>query len=603
METRRGRFFGTGRSVAHPLLVERGEPDAGPILDDRPIAALLATLEIPAHGERTVVVILGQADDRKQAEAVIGKYQDVGAARAALAGTRRWWLSLMDTLQVQTNQPQFDRYLDWLKYQALAERIWARRGFYQASGAFGFRDQLQDSVNLIWMDPAVARRQILLHASQQFVEGDVVHWFHRLQDGRTGFVGRTHASDNLLWLAWGVVEYVGATGDDSLLDEMTPYLEAEQPFEPLPAGKHGIGFDPLRSPREDTVYRHGMKAIDLVLDQRMGSHGLPLMGTGDWNDGMNRVGEAGRGESVWLGWFLHATLTAFAPLATARGAGELAARWLARAGALRDALADAGWDGEWYRRGYFDDGTPLGSAGNAECAIDAIAQSWSVLSGAADPARAAQAMDALEARLIRRDDGLALLFAPPFDRSPVDPGYIKGYPPGIRENGGQYTHAATWSVLAFAQMGDGDRAAKLFALLNPVNHSRTRSGANRYRVEPYVVAADVYSVAPHVGRGGWTWYTGSAGWMYRAGLESILGLRRHGASFEVDPCVPASWPEYAITWRVGRTTYEIVVGNPDRVCRGVATAGMDGAPVDHRAIPLVDDGGVHRVRLVLGATG
>ena len=309
VETSRGRFFGDARGVAHPYLVEHGEPAPSPTRDDRPIAAFLTELEIPAHGERVVVVVMGQADDRDRAVAVIRKYRDEGTAQAALEETRRWWSSLMDTVTVETTSPEFDRYLDWLKYQALAERIWARRGFYQASGAYGFRDQLQDSVNLIWMDPVLARRQILLHASQQFPEGDVVHWFHRLQDGRTGFVGRTHASDNLLWLAWAVVEYLGATGDETLLDERTPYLESDLPFEPLPAGKGGMGFDPLRSSREDSVYRHCLRAIDLVLDRRMGIHGLPLMGTGDWNDGLDEIGSEGKGESVWLGLFLHYILS------------------------------------------------------------------------------------------------------------------------------------------------------------------------------------------------------------------------------------------------------------------------------------------------------
>ncbi len=316
--TMRGQFFGEGRDVGRPYFVEHARRAPGPIRDERPVAAFLAELEIPAQGERTVVVVLGQADDAGQAEEILRRYREPmpvddtrskAAAEVSLAETRRWWSGMMETISVETTHEEFDRYLPWLRYQALAERIWARRGFYQASGAFGFRDQLQDSVNLLWMDPTIARRQILIHAAQQFPEGDVVHWFHMLQDGRTGFVGRTHASDNLLWLPWAVVEYLGATGDDSLLDERVPYLESDLPFEPLPAGKAGMGFDPLRSSREESVYLHCLRAIDLVLDERMGVHGLPLMGTGDWNDGLDEIGSEGKGESVWLGLFLYYILT------------------------------------------------------------------------------------------------------------------------------------------------------------------------------------------------------------------------------------------------------------------------------------------------------
>jgi cyclic beta-1,2-glucan synthetase len=346
-----------------------------------------------------------------------------------------------------------------------------------------------------------------------------------------------------------------------------------------------------------TLYEHCVRAIERGLT--IGLHGLPLIGTGDWNDGMNRVGHQGRGESVWLGWFLTRILRDFAPIAAARGDAERAVRWRSERDRLIATLEQA-WDGEWYRRAYFDDGTPLGSAQSEECRVDSLAQSWAVLSGSVPPARGERAMDAVRAHLVRREAGVIQLLTPPFDQSSLDPGYIKGYLPGVRENGGQYTQAALWTVMAIAQLGHGDEAVELFHMLNPINHGRTRADIERYKVEPYVIAADVYAHPAHMGRGGWTWYTGSAAWMYRLGLESILGLRRRGRSFSVSPCVPAPWEGFVVRWRYGRSDYEIAVENPERRNRGVAEAMLDGEPVDTRSIPLVDDGEPHRVRVVMG---
>jgi cyclic beta-1,2-glucan synthetase len=387
---------------------------------------------------------------------------------------------------------------------------------------------------------------------------------------------------------------VSTVGDDTVLDERVPFLESP-PLQPDELERYEL---PRTSSESATLFEHARRAIDRSL--KYGLHGLPFIGTGDWNDGMNRVGHLGRGESVWLGWFLNSVLELFAPLCDQRGLSEVAtryrneARWLA-------GMLDLSWDGNWYRRAYFDDETPLGSVQNEECRIDSLTQSWAVLAGSGDARRAALAMDAVRAHLVRRDARLVLLLTPPFDRAALDPGYIKGYLPGIRENGGQYTHAAVWTILALAKLGAGDDAMELFHMLNPINHTRSAEDVDRYRVEPYAVAADVYAHPMHVGRGGWTWYTGSAGWMYRAAIEGLLGLRRRGETFAVDPSIPSMWPGYTMTWRFGDTHYRLTVANPERRCRGVRSATLDNVAVDPNAIPLRDDRQLHVVEIVLGA--
>jgi cyclic beta-1,2-glucan synthetase len=557
-----------------------------------PCGALQARVELKPGATVEVVFLLGQAATAADAQSLIARYRDADLD-AVLREIVAYWDHVLGTVQVKTPDRSMDIMLNrWLLYQTLACRMWARSAFYQASGAYGFRDQLQDGMALALSQPALTRAHLLRAAGRQFVEGDVQHWW--LPPSGQGV--RTRISDDRIWLAYAAAHYVGTAGDVAVLEETVPFLEGQA----LAPGEHDAYFRPVLAEESASLFEHCARGLDQSL--AVGAHGLPLIGTGDWNDGMNRVGGEGKGESVWLGWLLHATLAAFAPIAKARGDAARAATWLAHGARLRTALERDGWDGDWYLRGYFDDGTPLGSSASDECRIDSIAQSWGVISGAAEPARAGRAMAAVDEQLIRRGEGLALLFTPPFDRTPLDPGYIKGYPPGVRENGGQYTHAAAWSAIAFAALGDGDKAAALFALLNPINHTSTRADVQRYKVEPYVVAADVYSVAPHVGRGGWTWYTGSAGWLYRAGLEAILGFRVEGETLSLAPCIPKAWPGFEIAFRYRSARYEIAVENPDGVGRGIAHAALDGATLANGAtrVPLADDGRVHQVRVVLG---
>jgi cyclic beta-1,2-glucan synthetase len=557
-----------------------------------PCGALQTSFELPADSSIDLVWLLGEAGSAEAAQALIKRWRGADID-AALHNVRDAWSEVLDTVTVRTPDRAFDLMLNgWLLYQTLACRLWARSAFYQASGAYGFRDQLQDTMALLASRPDLARAQLLRAAGRQFVEGDVQHWWLP----QTGRGVRTRVSDDRVWLCYCVAHYVAVTADVAVLDEMLPFLDGPE----LPEGESDHFFLPTTSEESATLFEHCARALEGSL--AVGQHGLPLIGSGDWNDGMNGVGPQGRGESVWLGWLLYLVLAEFAPLADARDDAVRSGLWRAHAAALRAALEQHGWDGDWYRRAYFDDGTPLGSNANSECRIDSIAQSWSVISGAADTAQAEHAMAALDRHLVQRDDGLVLLLAPPFDRSVPDPGYIQAYPPGIRENGGQYTHAGAWAVIAFAQLGDGDRAGELHAILNPINHARTAAEVSRYKVEPYVVAADIYSQPPHVGRGGWTWYTGSASWMYRAGLEWILGCRIRGTTLLLDPCVPKAWKTFEVTLHHRGTCYDIAFENPRGVSKGLVTLQLDGAelPAQRGEVPLVDDGATHRIRAVLG---
>ncbi|MDQ2668695.1 MAG: glycosyl transferase [Gemmatimonadota bacterium] len=598
--TDRRAFLGPYGSAEAPAALRSDLPrdEARGVSGDH-CAAFQVRLTIAPGSSAECTFMLGECTSSSVADEILDRYRRPAAVDAALEGAREFWCELVSGVQISTPSPAIDLMVNgWLAYQNLSCRIWGRSAFYQSGGAYGFRDQLQDAAALIHLAPERTREQLLLHAAHQFVEGDVLHWWH--PPASEGI--RTHFSDDLLWLPYVVAYYVGVTGDWAVLDEVVPFVTGPE----LEPDEDEIFMRPNTGVSPASLYDHCCLALDRSLTR--GAHGLPLMGTGDWNDGMNRVGREGRGESVWLGFFLSRILEDFTPICERRGDAARAAGYTEYSAALDAALNDAGWDGAWYRRAYYDDGTPLGTASGDECRIDAIAQSWAVISRVAAVDRATQAMDAMEANLVAEDDGIIRLLTPPFDRTTHDPGYIKGYLPGVRENGGQYTHAALWAVKALAEMGRHERAARLLEMLSPVTRGGTSDKVEVYQAEPYVVAADVYGVAPHVGRGGWTWYTGSAGWMYRVALESVLGIEmRGGQTMIVRPCIPDAWPGFSVRYKLPDrvTEYEIVVTRTG--ADGATTATLDGdaslVSVENGAVQfdIVRDGCNHVVTVVLGA--
>lgn len=588
----RRAFIGRNGSLASPAGLREVQLGKATGVGFDPCGALQCILELEPGETREVVVQLGAAESEDAARAMLERHRTVDSATPAIQATTDEWSERLSVIVVETPEASFDAMVNrWTLYQALACRMWARSALYQSSGAYGFRDQLQDVMAFVYAEPAIAREHILRASARQFVEGDVQHWWHP-QSGRGV---RTRFSDDLAWLPYVVDHYLRVTNDRSVLDEYVPFLEMRA----LAPDEHEVYDLPSVTEEHGSVYEHCLRALRRACT--VGPQGLPLIGTGDWNDGMNRVGMHGRGESVWLAWFLIRTLRDFSEWAAERGDDGVVSDFRARASAYEAAVEAHGWDGAWYRRAFFDDGTPLGSASSDECRIDSIAQSWSVISGAAAPDRQAQAMASFEEHLVREDARLLMLLTPPFDKTPNDPGYIKGYLPGVRENGAQYTHAALWAVRATARRGDGERAFALYQMLNPLTHANTPEAVARYKVEPYVVAADVYTATGQLGRGGWTWYTGSASWMYRVAVESLLGFTLRGERLTIDPCIPPAWPEFTITYRHGTSSYVIRVHNPEGVECGVSSVSVDGVAMPDFVISLIDDGVTHAVEIVMGS--
>jgi cyclic beta-1,2-glucan synthetase len=587
----RTEFLGRGGTPAFPAALRRIGLETRITPGEDPCAVLQIHLDLPYGATEEVYFVLGQGNNKEHALALAEKYHAPASVEEAWLRTQAFWDRLLDTLQVHTPEPAADLILNrWLLYQALSCRVWGRTAFYQSSGAFGFRDQLQDVLALLPIDPTITRGQILNAAQHQFEAGDVMHWWHP----PFGRGVRTRFSDDLLWLPYVTALYVEATGDSPFLDEGIPFLNA-QPLKEDEVERYG------EYPQTEQSYpliEHCRRAIEK--GATTGPHGLPLIGAGDWNDGLNRVGEEGRGESIWLAWFLIDVLQRFAATCEQYGDIKMAKGYRARAKEYAAAVERSAWDGAWYRRAYYDDGAPLGSIQDLECQIDAIAQSWAVLSGGGNPQRSRQAMQSILERLVRPQDRLSLLFTPPFDKTQRDPGYIKGYLPGTRENGGQYTHAAIWTAWAFNRLGDGKQAGELFNLLNPILQSDTEEKSAVYRVEPYVICADIFSIPPYLRQGGWTWYTGSAAWMYRLGLEAVLGFQKFGETLRIDPVIPPTWDGFDMTYRFGKATYQIAVCNPEHVAHHVHQVTLDGKLLNEAFFPLVDDGQEHRVEVIMG---
>ncbi|MDW7753744.1 MAG: glucoamylase family protein [Brevefilum sp.] len=591
LTTDRQEFLGMPGSRSNPTGLRRiglsGTVKSG--VD--PCAALQSHLNFAPGESQTITFVLGQGETEDRALDLIQRFSSRKVIEQSWQASVKKWDSLLNKLQVSSPDPMMDVILNrWLPYQALSCRIWGRSAFYQSSGAYGFRDQLQDVTSVMALDPQESREHILRAAAHQFEEGDVLHWWHP----PSGRGVRTRITDDLLWLVYVIAEYIEKTGDKTILDEQIPFKLGR----PLSKDEEER-YDHYQTGEEKfSLFEHCHRA--LAHADTKGPHGLPLMGSGDWNDGMNRVGIDGKGESVWLAWFLYENHKRFADLCEIKGEQALSNQHKQRAEKLKTTINQVAWDGNWFLRAYYDDGTPLGSHRNQECQIDSLPQSWSIITGGAPKERQFKAIDAVDEHLVQKEDRLIQLFTPPFEKTEKDPGYIKGYPPGIRENGGQYTHAAVWAVWALTELGMGYQAYEQFKLLNPITHSLTNEDANRYAVEPYVVAADIYSKAPYVGRGGWTWYTGSSGWLYRLGMEAILGFKLKGDHFTIDPCIPDNWDGFNITYKNGNSVFYIEVKNPGHIEKGVKEMTLDGEKMQDNKIPLMQDSKDHHLIVRMG---
>ena len=586
----RTTFLGRNGSLKSPAAMERTSLSGRTGAGFDPCAALRAILEL-APGEQTeVACMLGEVESREAARTMVYSYRTTGVD-AALEETKAWWNELLGTVEAHTPELSVDFLINrWMVYQSLSCRVWGRSAFYQSGGAFGFRDQLQDIMALLYAAPSLARDHIILAASRQFREGDVQHWWHP----PSGDGIRSRISDDLLWLPFVAAQYLRVTGDSEILSAQVPFLDGPT----LREDQHEAFFTPTATAETATLFEHCRRAVAHGLTA--GPHGLPLMGTGDWNDGMNLVGAEGRGESSWLGWFLVDVLTGMSEMSEALGRTDSKAEYLHQRDELSARIERAAWDGDWYIRGIFDDGSLLGSSRNSEARIDSLPQSWASLSGGADGGRAGKALESAWSQLVRQEDGLALLFTPPFDKAVPSPGYIRAYPPGVRENGGQYTHAAVWLAMALARQGDGTRAEKLLRMLNPVEQTRDPESVQRYSVEPYAIAADVYRLPGRIGRGGWSWYTGSAAWMYRAWVEEVLGLKVRGNKLLVEPVIPGWWSGFSVQYRHGKALYAVRVENPEGCERGVSRIEMDGRCIEDGLIPLTRDLVRHEVLVRMG---
>ena len=583
-------FIGKG-SIANPEALDKVTLDNSSGIGENSCTAIEIEVELESFEEKEIVLGFGEEESILSAKDLSYKYSNLSNCKKELNNVKNYWYELLNRVEVNTPLESMNLMINsWAKYQTIVSRLWARSGYYQSGGAIGFRDQLQDTIGLKYTDIEFMKKQILIACRHQFIEGDVEHWWH--EETNRGI--RTRFSDDLLWLAYVVFEYINYTNDYSILDIEESYVKGEE----LPEGVDERYDIYLESETKEDVYTHCIRAIDRSLS--FGENGLPKIGSGDWNDGLNTVGNKKKGESIWLGFFIYDILGKFIPICAMRNDVDRVNKYKEARENLKKALNTAGWDGRWFRRAYMDNGEPLGSIENEECRIDSISQSWGVISGAADNDKKYISMEALENHLIDTENGIIKLLDPPFNKTKLEPGYIKAYLPGVRENGGQYTHAAIWAIIAFTKLGFGDKAVEYYRMINPIEHSRTKDAARKYKVEPYTIAADVYGAKNMAGRGGWTWYTGSSSWFLKAGLEDILGLKIEAGILRIEPCISSKWEGYSIKYRYKTSVYNINVKNPEGKCTGENQKFyFNGKGIEEKQIKLEDNNSINEIEVIL----